>query len=394
MTSLPISENLQITIVGAGIGGMMAAFALQRAGFSPIIYEQAPVLGEVGAGLSLSPNAVKALEHLGFGGFLAANANEPMTQWTHHGETNEDLVEIDRHPCRDQYGAAYYQIHRADFHSELVCRFKDIGRGDLILGKTLRDVDSHGERHAIIFEDGERCESDLIIGADGIRSVVRSALFDDCNVSFTGHTAWRGLIPAENLPDYFSKAASHVWIGPGLSFVCYPIRGGETVNFVAFSRAEDWVEESWSAKAEPGALRALFGRWCEPVQKILEQLNDDQCYQWGLFSRDPLSTLYQGNIVLIGDAAHPMLPYFGQGASSAIEDGLVLARCFEASSTVDEALQRYNSNRIDRVTTLQRESNLGGERLQGIDPYALRDQPLRNEDALGIFRYDPVTAAI
>lgn len=394
MTSQLDKQNLKIAIIGAGIGGMTAAIALRKAGFSPVVYEQAPVLGEVGAGLSLSPNAVKALEHLGLGGFLAESANEPLTQWTHHGETNEDLVKIDRRSCRDDYGAAYYQIHRADFHAELAKRFADDAEGSLVLGKTLSAVENDPENPVAVFDDGERVSADVIIGADGIRSAVRDNLFDDRNVKFTGHMAWRGLIPAEKLPSFFSDAASHVWVCPGLNFVCYPVRRGALVNFVAFSRAEDWVEESWSAKAEPGELKALFGHWCEPVQTILNHADEDTCFRWGLFSRDPLPVLYKERIALIGDAAHPMLPYFGQGASSAIEDSLVLARCFTASESVDEALERYNASRIERASTLQRESNLGGERLQGIDPYALRDKPLRNEDALGIFRYDPVTAPV
>ena len=393
-TSLLGQRGLDIAIVGAGIGGITAALALQQTGFSPVVYEQAPELGDVGAGLSLSPNAVKALEHLGFGDFLAAQANEPLTQWTHHGETNENLVEIDRHPCRDEYGAPYYQIHRADFHAELVRRFENAGGGSLRLGKTLVDIENDSRNPVAIFDGGERVKADIIIGADGIRSVTRDALFDDRNVEFTGHMAWRGLIPAENLPGFFSEAASHVWVGPGLNFVVYPIRRGAMVNFVAFSKAETWVEESWSAKAEPGALKALFSNWCEPVQTVLTQMKEDQCYRWGLFSRDPLPVLYKGRVGLLGDAAHPMLPYFGQGASSAIEDALIMARCFAASDSADEALKRYNGSRLERVTTLQRESNFGGERLHSLNPYDLRDKPLKNEDALGIFRYDPITAAI
>ena len=388
------NKNLSIAIIGAGIGGMTAALALRQAGFSPTVFEQAPELGEVGAGLSLSPNAVKALDHLGLGDFLTAHANEPLTQWTRHGETNEDLVKIDRHPCRDQYGAPYLQIHRADFHAELVRRFESECGEALRLGKTLVGIENDSQKPVAIFDGGERVEADVIIGADGIRSVTREALFDDRSVEFTGHMAWRGLIPAENLPSFFSQAASHVWVGPGLNFVAYPIRRGAIVNFVAFSQAESWVEESWSAKAEPGALKALFANWCEPVQTVLGQLNERECYRWGLFSRNPLPVLYKGRIGLIGDAAHPMLPYFGQGASSAIEDGLVMARCFAASASADEALRRYNASRLERVTTLQRESNLGGERLHGLNPYDLRDKPLKNEDALGIFRYNPVTAPI
>lgn len=387
-------KDLNIVIVGAGIGGLTAAIALQRAGFSPRIYEQAPVLGEVGAGLSLSPNAIKGLAWLDLESYLAEHANEPLTQYTHHGETGEDLVVIDRRNCREQYGAAYYQIHRADFHQELVRVVNAHDPSAIRLSHTLAGVENGNGGPVVIFENGERVSADIVIGADGIRSIVRDHVFGGDEVEFTGHMAWRALIPASQLPEFFVERTTHVWVGGGRNCVTYPIRGKRLVNFVGFARAENWVEESWSARAKPGEIRDTFAGWCEPAAQAVSAITDEDCFRWGLFARKPLSTLVEGSVALIGDAAHPMLPFFGQGASSAIEDAVVLARCFDAAASPDEALNRYNQARLERVTLLQSESNQGGDRLQSLDPYSLKNQPLKNEDALGIFKYDPVSVAV
>ena len=389
-----MARETSISIVGAGIGGLALALGLARQGLRPRVYEQAPEIGEVGAGLSISPNASKGLQSLGLGEFLEATANEPLIQWTHHGKTDEDLVRIDRHNCRQQYGAAYYQLHRADLHDELLRRCRAFDPDMLQLGVRLTGVEADDRAATAVFDSGERVASDLLIGADGVRSSVRDAVFGGGDVTFTGRAAWRGLIPAGELPDWATEAVSHNWIGPGRTFVTYPIRGRELVNFVAFARTDEWIEESWSAPAQPGEIRAAFSDWCERVMTVCDALDGRQCFRWGLFTRKPLDTLVAGRVVLIGDAAHPMLPFFGQGASSAIEDGVVLSRCFAAADEPLAALAMYDRVRLERVSHLQAESNLGAERLQGIDPYVLRDQPPRNEDSLGIFRYDPVTVPL
>lgn len=389
-----MSQDLNIIVVGAGIGGLTLALGLARQGFRPRVYEQAEQVGEVGAGLSISPNATKALEALGLKEFLLEVANEPLIQWTRHGKTNEDLIAIDRHNCRDEYGAAYYQLHRADLHGELLDRCRQLDPDMLHLGKCLADVEQTASGAVAVFAEGERIECDVLIGADGVRSTVRDTVFGGGDVKFTGQAAWRGLIPAGEMPEWATETVSQNWIGPGRTFVTYPIRGTDLVNFVAFARTEEWMEESWSTPAQPGEIRAAFSDWCDRVMQVLDVLDDRQSFRWGLFSREPLSSLVRGAVALIGDAAHPMLPFFGQGASSAIEDGMILSRCFAAGGTAAEALALYNQTRLERVTHLQRESNLGADRLQGLDPYSLRDQPVKNEDSLGIFRYDPVTVEL
>jgi salicylate hydroxylase len=385
----------QIAIVGAGIGGLSTALGLLRSGREVRVYEQAPELGDVGAGLSISPNAALGLDWLGMLDFMEQESNIPLWQYTHHGVTDEVLVAIDRGPVREQYGAAYYQIHRADFHAELVRRVVELGGDDCIqLGRKLGSIAPDGDGYQLVFAGHGPVEARAVIGADGLRSVVRDQLFASDRPEFTGHQAWRALIPAHSLPGWYSDRASHVWVGPGKTSVCYPVRGHEFVNFVGFARAEAWVEEGWTVPAGADEISSAFDGWHAHVTDLVAAIPENSAFRWGLFARQPLDALSKGRVALLGDAAHPMLPWFGQGASSSIEDSVVLVRCVVESRDLSDAFARYSAARLERVRFLQRESNLGGERLQALDPYVLRGQPARNEDAMGIFRYDPAQVPI
>ena len=381
----------RVAIIGGGIGGLTAAIALRRAGVYVQIYERAAAFGEVGAGISLTPNAVKGLESLGLGEFLATHANEPLDQFVLHGKTGEELMRIERRSCRDTYGAAYYQMHRADLLAALIGR---LGSTTCQLNKTVIAVEAHAAGVRIRFDDHRVVEADAAIAADGLRSVVRHALFDSSEPKFSGHVAWRALVPAERLDSSFVGRASINHVGAGRNFVTYPVRGERYVNIVALTRSEQWAEENWSSRAERHELVRQFEGWSPHVLQAIAAIADDGLYRWGLFLREPLGGWVKGRVALLGDAAHPMLPYMGQGASCAIEDATILGRCFAATHNVTAALARYEASRVARGSMLQRESNAGGERLQALNPYALRDQPLRNEDSHGIFSYDPATVSL
>lgn len=383
-----------IHIVGAGIGGLTLALGLLRGGQSVRVYEQAPELGEIGAGLSISPNASLGLGYLDMLDFMDSASNLPKSNYVFHGETNEELVDTDRSRDMRDFGGRYYQIHRADFHAELVRRVKEFDADCIALDHRLTKVTETNNTLTLNFADQDSVIAHTVIGGDGIKSAVRDEVFRDCDPEFTGVMAWRGLIPAADVSERFVDPVSRVWTGPGRTFVTYPVRGKALVNVVAFGQAANWVEEGWAVLAEPGELEACFEGFCEPVQELINAVPSENLFRWGLFARKPLDTLVQGRVALIGDAAHPMLPWFGQGASSSIEDGVVLARCMLDSADIDTALARYNTARFERVNFLQTESNLGTERMQGFDPYVLRDTPRRDEDALGIFRYNPATAEI
>lgn len=381
----------RIAIIGGGIGGLTAGLALRQAGFEPVIYERAAEFGEVGAGISLSPNAVKGLEMLGFRDFLKATANEPLDQFLFHGLTGEQLLNYDRRACRDTYGGAYYQMHRADLLAGLVDAF---GTQNCRMGKALVGLSQDEAGAQLRFEDDTSETADIVIGVDGLRSVIRDTLFDTPEPTFSGHVAWRALVPGSKLSARATQRSNVNHIGPGQNLVTYPVRGTDLVNTVALTRADNWAEESWNAKAAPEELAALFEGWAPYVTEAIAAIGADDLYRWGLFVRTPLDQWVKGRIALLGDAAHPMLPYMGQGASSAIEDGVVLGRCFAATTDPIEALQIYERSRVKRCAFLQAESNVGGDRLQALDPYFLRDNPPQNEDALGIFSYDPTAVEL
>lgn len=378
----------RIAIIGGGIGGLTAGIALQQAGFDAVLYERASAFGEVGAGLSISPNAMHGLNALGFADWIEAHSNEPLEQCLFHGQTGEPLRTFDRRTARDTYGAPYVQVHRADLHQALTDRF---GLENCRLGAELTQVDAFG---ALTFADGSQAQFDVIIAADGLRSIVRDHLFDPEPAQFSGHVAWRALVDPARLSSEYVQRRNTNHIGAGRNFVTYPVRHTALVNMVMLTRSPDWAEESWAARGDVAELREIFSGWCPYVERAIDAIDENALYRWGLFIRKPLENWINGRVALLGDAAHPMLPYMGQGASSAIEDGIVLARAFAAESDPVQALALYQQSRLPRATFLQAESNLGGSRLQALDPYVLRDMPVKNEDALGIFTYNPVTAPL
>ena len=383
-----------IHIVGAGIGGMTLALGLLQGGRKVRVYEQAPELGEVGAGLSISPNASKGLGYLGMLDFMDVQSNRPQKHYVFHGQTNEELVCIDRLKDIEKYQGEYFQIHRADFHAELVKRVLALDPEAINLSHSLIDASPIKTGIKLTFDRRDAVHANIVIGADGLKSVTRDKLYEDCQPEFTNLMAWRGLVKSDKVPEMFTEPVSRVWVGPGRTFVTYPIRHKNLVNIVAFAEAKQWTEEGWTVRAEVSELVDAFKGYVDDVHALIDALPSDSLFRWGLFSRQPLKSLIKAGVALIGDAAHPMLPWFGQGASSSIEDSVVLTRCLLNVSNEAQALDRYNDIRCKRVTFLQAESNAGTERMQSFDPYTLRDAPRRDEDALGIFKFDPATVEI
>lgn len=397
----------RVSIVGAGIGGLATALALRRAGIDARIHEQAAELGEVGAGLSVTPNAVKALDWLGVGAQVRAIADEPPQQLTCHYASGELLVGFDRSNTVQQYGAPYLQLHRADLHRILLEQVLREDPNAVVADRRLVSVDfaaaaataagtdAAAGRIRLGFLDaaGQRHEesASAVVGADGLKSVVRAAVCPSTPPTFGGFVAWRGLVPRPALGSLDLSAGSKVFAGPGRLFVRYPVRQGSVINYVVFARADAWQREGWSQTGEVGEAMAMLEGFHPEVHAILAATPGGRCHKWGLFAREPLPCWARGPLVLVGDAAHPMMPWFGQGAASALEDAVVLGRCLEATSDLAAAFRRYEATRHARVTLIHRESALGGERLSGLHPQRLREMPVRNEDSLGLFSYDPAT---
>jgi salicylate hydroxylase len=380
------ARRLDIAIIGAGLGGLTCARALQLLGLRPRILEQASALGEVGAGVTMTPNAVKALRFCGLEDALLAAADEPPVQETRHYATDETLFGFDRADTRTVYGAPYLMLHRADLHALLVEAVREHDPEAIRLGVRATGAVRDGTAR---LSDGTQITADVLIGADGVRSPLREAAFGPDAPRFTGHMAFRAMVPGDAAPPAARIPGSVVWTAPGRSFVRYPVRHGATVNCVGLARAPDWTVESWSNRVERAAFAAAFAGFCAPVQELIAAAPDGAIAAWGLFVRPALPAFHAGRIALLGDAAHPMLPFMGQGAAMALEDGVVLARCLAAAGDVEEALTRYSAARVARATLVQTESALGADRIQALDPDKLRGNPPKGEDALGLFHYDP-----
>ncbi|MCY3939869.1 MAG: FAD-dependent monooxygenase [Gammaproteobacteria bacterium] len=383
----------EIAIVGAGIGGLALALGLARAGKRLRVYEQAPELREIGAGISLSPNAVKGLRYLGVGGQLEALADEPPTQVTRHYAHGKILVNFRRHNTREQLGAPYLQAHRADLHDLLRERLAALQPDALVLDRELTAVSKDSEgAYALGFADGSQANADLLIGADGLKSIVRREVFSEPEPEFSGFVAWRGLVTRDELGVEQSRPGSMVFVAPGRMFVRYPVRRGRLQNFVAFSRIDDgWSAEGWSQTGDIDTVREVFYDFHDDARVVLRAFSGRRCHKWGLFSRRPLPRWIKGRAAVLGDAAHPMLPWLGQGAAMAIEDAVVLCRALIEFEEAEEALRRYENARLERVTVIHRESLHGGERLMQQDPDELARRPVVTEETLGLSHYDPAT---
>ena len=383
----------RIAIVGAGIGGLALALGLARAGKRLHVYEQAPQLKEIGAGVSLSPNAVKGLRYLGVGERLEALADEPPTQVTRHYATGKVLVNFRRHNTREELGAPYLQAHRADLHDLLRDELAALQPDALALGRELTAVsDDAAGAYVLGFSDGSQAGADLLVGADGLKSTVRREVFSEPAPEFSGFVAWRGLVTRDELGARQSRPGSMVFVAPGRMFVRYPVRHGRLQNFVAFSQVKDgWSAEGWSKTGDIDTVREVFSDFHDDARVVLRAFSGRRCHKWGLFSRRPLPRWVRGRATVLGDAAHPMLPWLGQGAAMAIEDAVILCRSLIGFDEAREALRCYENARRERVTVIHRESLHGGERLMQQDPDELARRPVVTEETLGLSHYDPAT---
>jgi salicylate hydroxylase len=387
--------GLQIAIIGAGIAGLSAARALQQRGIGVRVYEQAEQLAEVGAGLTVTPNATHALIAMGLADDLARLGMQPARGGARHWRTGELLVEFERGAGLNQrYGAPYVQIHRADLHEALARAVLAHDPDSLLLGHRFESLSQDVEGVAIKFANGAGARADVAIGADGIRSAMRAQLFGAGQPRFTGYIAWRGLVPIDRLPPGLVDPPSCISIGPQHTFTRYLIRGGRVLNYVALAERSDWQVESWSIRSGVGELLAEFPQWHQEVRTIIAATPPELCFKWALFDREPLGSWTQGRVALLGDAAHPMLPFLGQGAAMGIEDAMILARAFEVSASHDEALRRYEATRIGRTSFVMGKSREAGLEYHRADAEDRATHPHTTAESLGLFTYNPVLAPL
>lgn len=349
-------KKAHVLIVGAGIGGLAAALALLQRGFDVDVYEQAPELKEVGAGVAISANGTAVLFALGLEAPLRAcsvSANDREARLWNTGQSWS--LYRGGPPSEQRYGYPSFTLHRVDLHGMLIEAVRRLKSGAIHLNHRCTGFDRAQGGVVVAFEGGGCARGDMLVGADGIHSKVRQMLFSAAQPRFTGQIAWRGVAPTSSLPASLQKEAQVTWIGPSAHISCYPVRNGELFNFVGQVDRTDWQVESWIQEGSVEECLADFPGWHPDARRMIE--NNSKLYKWALFLRDPLPGWTEGRVTLLGDACHSMLPYLGQGANSALEDGLMLARCLEASATdPDEALRRYQAARVERTTRIVEES--------------------------------------
>jgi len=345
---MPSSCN--IAIVGGGLAGLAAANALRSLGMMPEVFEAAPALGEIGAAVNASPQAMKALQAIGLGAAIAAVGYASPGIYTRNMLTGEFLEFNDRKKAAARYGAPYYSFHRADLLDALA---RPLDRAAIHLGHRLTGLEERSNCTVLAFENGARIEAATVIGADGVRSVVRHALYGDDNPTYTGQMVWRALLDAGDVPAELLEPTGHTqWVGPGRHLIAYYIRDKKLVNIVTQQDTDKWVEEGWSTRGDPDEMRASFPNSEPRLDRLLGRVT--ACSKWGLFTRPLTQNWGRGRIELIGDAAHAMLPNAGQGACQAFEDAYILARWLAACADPAQAFANFRRVRIPRVHGVQR----------------------------------------
>jgi salicylate hydroxylase len=341
-----MARRARIAVIGGGIGGLTAAQALRLRGLEVSVYEAQPELKEIGAGVALGPNAMKALRALELEAPVRAIAWEPESDCLRAWKTARVISRTPHDLQAARYGAAGCFAHRADLLDALAAQLPD---GMVSLGARCVSVDGDGEVASARFTDGSEIEADAIVGADGIHSSVRAGLFGADAPRFTGKICYRSVIPVDAVPGGPPPLENVTWLGPHGAVVVYRVRRGELINVVNHHDDETYKHESWITECDRAEVLERYSSWHESLLRLFSA--SEVWYKWALYDRDPIPQWTRGRATVLGDAAHPMLPYLGQGACQAMEDGCVLAAALAAApGDVPEALRRYERARRPRAS--------------------------------------------
>src|SRR5215471_18198395 len=351
-----MKSQLEVAVVGGGIGGLFAANALVAHGIPVSVYEQAPALGEIGAGVFLTPNSVRQLERVGLGPAVEKWGSRvgPESRYFRH-----DGIPIAPVQVTDSSGwNATFGMHRAD----LVELLADALPHDVVhTGHRCTGFEQNGNRARVVLANNATVEADIVVGADGIHSELRPHVFPPSRPVFSGSVAYRGVVAHEHIPHWPTNAWL-MWLGKGKHFLTFPVRAGKLINYVGFVPADQEMKESWSAPGDPDVLRCEFAGWDPRFESVLREVQ--MTFRWALYDREPLPAWTRGRLTLLGDAAHPMLPHLGQGANQSIEDGMALATILARTDqkSAPAALLAYERLRRERVAQVQRGARENGLR--------------------------------
>lgn len=350
-----------VAIVGAGIGGLTAALALSARGWAVTLFERRTGFEEAGAGIQLSPNASRVLIQLGLGPALRRAASEPSRVAIRASRSGAAIGEIALGAVmRERFGAPYLVIHRRDLQRILLDGVRSQSAIRILLGRRVTAIAEVAGGVGLTLERGGGAEAgrfDVAVGADGVWSTVRGAMGDARAPVYRGYVAWRATIPIAAAPPELAAVETGLWLGARSHVVHYPLDGGRLLNIVAFEQRAEPVE-GWSAPGDPDALQRVFAGVAPPLAGLLRQPRDWQL--WSLFDL-PAKRMARGRIALLGDAAHPVLPFLAQGGALAIEDAAALALALsDADAVIPAALRRYAAERLSRVRRVQRVARRNG----------------------------------
>jgi salicylate hydroxylase len=385
------TKPVRAALVGGGIGGLSAANALRRRGVDTMVFEQAAALGEVGAGVFIYPNSLRQLERIGFGPALA-KVGAPVGPGSEYCRMDGSVV--GQVLTTDSSGwSGMYGMHRADLLGALANALppETIHTGHRCIG-----FEQNSKTVRLHFANGNTFEADVVIAADGLHSALQRFVLEPSPPEYSGMRAYRGLLPSDKVPSW-RKRAHLIWMGQGKHFMVFPVRRGELLNYVGFVPTENRTVESWSAVGDRDELAASFAGWDARVVELLSKV--ESCFWWGLYDRKPLSRWSKGRLVLLGDAAHAMLPHLGQGANQAIEDGFALAILLEGRGPdeVPAVLRQHEALRRPRTDIVQAEARKNGLRYDSrYEDLAQRDQEIASsaEFRKWLYDYDVEKAAL
>jgi salicylate hydroxylase len=353
---MTMEKRPNVVVVGGGIGGLFAANALIAHGLQVSVYEQAPSLGEVGAGVFLTPNSVRQLQRAGLGPAVEQRGARVGTESRYFRHDGTPIAPVQ---VTDSSGwNATFGMHRADLVEMLAAALP----GEVVhTGHRCSGFEQSDNVARVSFSNGAVVEGDVVIAADGIHSELRQHVTPPSRPVFHGSVAYRGVIAHQRIP-HWSTDSWLMWLGKGRHFLTFPVRAGELINYVGFVPADQEMKESWSAPGDPDVLRREFAGWDPRIGSLLSQV--EATFRWTLYDREPLPTWTQGRLTLLGDAAHPMLPHLGQGANQSIEDGMALATILAHANqaTAPAALLAYENLRRERVAQVQRGARENGLR--------------------------------